>query len=162
MTATVANPPIQNLREPLASGSFAQLAALFHSLPHPGEAPIGVLRGEAVALAGVQLLPPPARETATKLLARLIAPVWRGKRIAQGRGSNLWLPVGSPVPFGHFTVRREENGVLVLDYDTPENPRPLRRIVGELRTLAPGLHLGRMDVVTGRGRRTVLYFTLEH
>jgi len=162
MTTAIAHPPAEDVRAPLAGASFDHLATMFDDLPHPSQPPHGVLRGQAVALAGAQRLPGWARQAVTSVLARLIAPCWRGKRIAHGSGSNLWLPIGSPLAFGHFAVRQDHDGPLLLDYDVSDNPAPLRRIVGELRTLAPGLYLGRMDLVTGNGRRPVLYFTLEH
>jgi len=143
---------------PLAGASFAQLAAVFAALPHPAEAPRGELRGRAVALAGVQRLPGPARRALARALAALIAPVWRGKRIEAGGGTNLWLP--PRLPFARFVPRRAEDGALLLDYDVPENPGPLRGVVGELRPLAPGLQLGRMDLAVAGRRRTVLWFTL--
>lgn len=162
MTAAVAYTQTYDVRTALTGASFAQLAARFDSLPRPVEAPLGVLRGEAVSLAGVERLPRGARQTLMRVLARVIAPLWRGKRIADDRGSNLWLPIGSPISFARFAVRHDPDGALRLDYDVPDNPRALRRIVGELRELAPGLYLGRMDVSAGGGLHAALYFTLEH
>ena len=48
-----------------------------------------------------------------------------------------------------------------LDYDVSENPLPVRAILGELRSLGPGLFLGRMHYRAGSARSCVLYFTLE-
>lgn len=161
--ATAAPPPadLVGAAGPLTGRSFAELAAIFDALPHPAAAPCGELRGRAVALAGAQRLPRPARRSATRVLAGLIAPVWRGKRLAADGGVNRWLPLRSPLAFAHFASVRAADGALLLDYDVPQNPRPLRRIVGELRSVAPGRCLGRMDVAVGARRHTVLFFTLE-
>jgi hypothetical protein len=50
--------------------------------------------------------------------------------------------------------------VLRIDYDLPENPPSLRRIVDELVAVAPGVYLGHA-LLRGGGRRRVAWFTLE-
>jgi hypothetical protein len=68
--------------------------------------------------------------------------------------------------FGHFRVAPgpalDGSGSCVrLDYDVPENPLPMRGILGEVRALGPGLFLGRMLYRAGSARTCLLYFTLE-
>ena len=50
--------------------------------------------------------------------------------------------------------------VLRIDYDLPENPPPLRRIVDELVAVQPGVYLGQALLRSG-GRRRLAWFTLE-
>jgi hypothetical protein len=49
--------------------------------------------------------------------------------------------------------------VLRIDYDLPENPPPLRRIVDELVAVQPGVYLGQALLRGGHGR--LAWFTLE-
>jgi hypothetical protein len=49
--------------------------------------------------------------------------------------------------------------VLRIDYDLPENPPPVRRIVDELVAVQPGVHLG--QALLRGARRRLAWFTLE-
>ncbi len=150
----------------LARRSRPQLDLLFASLSAPAlEQLDGDLRGTQVDVAGVDRLPPRLRAA---LLAVLRAPAgpWRGKRLAGTRGTNLWAVGPLRRTFAQFRVTLAEavdgsGPCLQLDYDVPENALPLRGILGELRTLGPGLFLGRMHYRVGSGRTCLLYFTLE-
>lgn len=108
----------------------------------------------------------PPSMTIAAALARPIALVWRGKRFEEDHGTNLWLSGRAPVEFVRFKARQDEDGnegaTVRFDYELATNPRLVRPITAELRVLAPGLYLARMDY-TLRGRKyTILYFTLEH
>jgi hypothetical protein len=147
----------------LASRSRAQLDALFASLAAPTELQ-GDLRGTQIDLAGLDRLP---RTLRSGILAVLRAPAspWRGKRLAGNHGTNLWAIGPFRRTFARFRVAPAgaldgSGPCLQLDYDVPENPLPVRGIVGELRTLGPGLFLGRMHYRVGSGRTCLLYFTL--
>ncbi len=150
----------------LARRSRADLDALFACLPAPARSDLaGDLRGVQIDLAGLDRLPRPLR---AGILALLRAPAgpWRGKRLAGERGTNLWGLGPFQRTFAHFRVATADaldgsGPCLQLDYDVPENPLPVRGILGELRTLGPGLFLGRMHYRVGSGRTCLLYFTLE-
>jgi hypothetical protein len=150
----------------LARCSRAELDALFASLPAPVRAELGGdLRGIQIDLSGLERLP---RALRAGILASLRGPlgVWRGKRVAGERGTNLWGIGPLWRCFAQFRVEAAEavdgsGPCLRLDYDVPENPLPLRGILGELRALGPGLFLGRMYYRAGSGRGCLLYFTLE-
>jgi hypothetical protein len=47
-----------------------------------------------------------------------------------------------------------------LDYDNPDNPRPVRAIRDELREVAPGLYLGLAYLMSRERPRLILYFGL--
>ncbi|HEY2789287.1 MAG TPA: hypothetical protein VGI72_07510 [Gaiellales bacterium] len=51
--------------------------------------------------------------------------------------------------------------VLRIDYDLPENPPPLRRVVDELVAVQPGVYLGQAILRRGSGGSRVAWFTLE-
>jgi len=150
----------------LARRSRAELDALFASLPGPALLDLGGdLRGVQIDLAGLERLP---RAVRAGILATLRGPmgVWRGKRLMGERGTNLWGIGPLRRTFAAFRVASANaldgsGPCLQLDYDVPENPLPLRGILGELRTLGPGLFLGRMHYRAGTGRTCLLYFTLE-
>jgi hypothetical protein len=152
--------------ESLSGMSFADLAEMFRRLAHPDKRPAGDLRGRCVSLVGIERLPRAARTPIVAALARATALVWRGKRFEEDRGTNLWLSGRAPIAFARFVVGQDEagseRGALRFDYELPTNPRLARPITAELRVLAPGLYLGRMDYVPRGRRHTVLYFTLEH
>jgi hypothetical protein len=50
---------------------------------------------------------------------------------------------------------------LRIDYDLPENPPLLRRIVDELVAVQPGVYLGQAILRRGDGGRRLAWFTLE-
>jgi hypothetical protein len=51
--------------------------------------------------------------------------------------------------------------VLRIDYDLPENPPLLRRIVDELVAVQPGVYLGQAILRRSSGGRRLAWFTLE-
>ena len=143
----------------------AEIDALFASLPAPRAAIDGDLRGIQIDLAGLERLP---RALRAAILATLRGPlgVWRGKRLVGDRGTNVWGIGSLRRTFAQYRVATADaldgsGPCLQLDYDVPENPLPLRGILGELRTLGPGLFLGRMHYRVGSGGTCLLYFTLE-
>lgn len=150
----------------LSRQSRAELDRLFSTLPAPGRSDLdGDLRGVQIDLAGLEGLP---RALRAGILAVLRNPrgLWRGKRFAGERGTNLWAVGPIRRSFAHFRVAPADavdgsGACLQLDYDVPENPLPLRGILGEVRALGPGLWLARMHYRVGSGRACVLYFTLE-
>ena len=150
----------------LSRRSRADLDALFASLPAPVCAQVGGdLRGIQIDLAGLERLP---RAIRAGILAALRGPLglWRGKRLLGEHGTNLWAIGPLRRSFAGFRVETApaldgSGPCLRLDYDVPENPLPLRGILGELRTLGPGLFLGRMHYRAGSGTACLLYFTLE-
>jgi hypothetical protein len=150
----------------LARRSRAELDALFGSLPAPARGEVGGdLRGIQIDLAGLERLP---RALRAGILASLRGPLglWRGKRVEGERGTNRWGFGPFRRSFAQFRVETAaaldgSGPCLRLDYDVPENPLPLRGILGELRRLGPGLFLGRMHYRAGSGRACLLYFTLE-
>jgi len=150
----------------LARRSRPELDALFATLPAPApDEVVGELRGTTIDVAGADRLPPRLR---TALLAVLRAPAgpWRGKRLAGTRGTNVWRVGPFRRAFAEFRVTPAEavdgsGPCLRLDYDVAENALPLRGILGEMRTLGPGLFLGRMHYRVGSARNCLLYFTLE-
>lgn len=147
----------------LSRRTRAELDELFRSLPAPAPAALrGDLHGTQVDFTGLERLPAAIRGG---ILASLRGPLglWRGKRLSGERGTNLWAAGRT---FAQFRIATSEavdgsGPCLQLDYDVPENPLPLRGILGELRTLGPGLYLGRMHYRVGSGRTCLLYFTLE-
>jgi hypothetical protein len=148
----------------LARRTRAELDALFTSLPAPSHLD-GDLRGVQIDLSGLERLPRAAR---LAILGALRGPLglWRGKRLAGDRGTNVWGIGPLQRTFAQFRVASAAaidgtGPCLQLDYDVAENPLPLRGILGELRTLGPGLFLGRMHYRAGSGRTCLLYFTLE-
>ncbi len=73
-------------------------------------------------------------------------------------GTRRWFP---------FRTRVEPSAVdgaacILLDYDDPANPRPIRMIRDELREVAPGLFLGPAMLDTGKGDpKLVLFFACD-
>jgi hypothetical protein len=51
--------------------------------------------------------------------------------------------------------------VLRIDYDLPENPPLLRRVVDEVVAVQPGVYLGQAILRRGAGGRRLAWFTLE-
>src|SRR5262249_12326138 len=150
----------------LARLSRTELDRLFAALPPPASGELaGTLRGTGVDAIGLGRLPPGMR---AGLLAARRGPsrLWRGKRLAGVAGTSVWGAGGFERLFAAFRVEVgpavDGSGSCVrLDYDVPENPLPVRAILGELRSLGPGLFLGRMHYRAGSARSCVLYFTLE-
>lgn len=124
----------------------------------------GRKRGRVLGLSGLDWVPGVARSTLFGLLNEL--PIWRGKSFEGEFGANAWLLASQRLQFARFLVREapalDGGGMVIrLDYDVAANPAPLRRIVGELRHLGPGLFLARMQYLWGERVLKVLYVTLE-
>jgi hypothetical protein len=69
-------------------------------------------------------------------------------------GTRRWFP---------FETRVEPSAIdgescILLDYDSPANPRPIRMIRDELREVAPGLFLGPAMLDTKKGDPTLVLF----
>ncbi len=149
----------------LARLSMAELDGLFAELE---VATLGELqgrkRGRVLAVSGLDWVPGVARSLLFGFVNEL--PIWRGKSFDGEFGANAWLLPNHRLEFARFLVREApsidgEGPVIRLDYDVATNPAPLRRIVGELRHLGPGLFLARMRFMWGERVVKVLYFTLE-
>lgn len=145
--------------------SMAELDRLFADLELAGLAELqGRKRGRVLAVSGLDWIPGVARSALFGLINEL--PIWRGKSFEGEFGANAWLVPGHQLQFARFLVREApalqgQGTVIRLDYDVAANPAPLRRIVGELRHLAPGLFLVRMQYLWGDRVVKILYFTLE-
>jgi len=149
----------------LARMTMVELDSLFGELDPAGLDELqGRKRGRVLALSGLDWIPSTARSAVFGLLHEL--PIWRGKSFDGEFGANAWLFANQRLQFARFLVREApaldgEGSVVRLDYDVAANPAPLRRILGELRHLAPGLFLARMQILWGDRVVKVLYFTLE-
>src|SRR5690606_22795831 len=124
----------------------------------------GRKRGRVLAASGLDWIPGVARSALFGLINEL--PIWRGKSFEGEFGANTWLLPGHRLQFARFLVReapalRGQGTVIRLDYDVAANPAPLRKIVGELRHLGPGLFLARVQYLWGDRVVKILYFTLE-
>ncbi len=165
----VVPPPAVPAVDPRSLARLARtdLDRLFATLPAAALDQVqGHLRGSLMGVSGIDRLPLGLR---TGLYALLRTPlnVWRGKRFEGTRGVNVWGVGDGQLSFAAFTTKvalaLDGSGLCVqLDYDVPENPLVLRGIVGEVRSLGPGLFLARMNYRVGSGRTCVLYFSMEH
>lgn len=144
---------------------MAELDTRFAELPPATLAELqGHKRGRVLAVSGLDWVPGVARSALFALVNEL--PLWRGQHFEGEFGSNAWLLPGPGLPFARYLVREapavDGSGPTIrLDYDVRANPRPLRRIVGELRQLDEGLFLARTQYLWGERVIKVLYFTLE-
>jgi len=125
----------------------------------------GVLKGEVVATFVDALLGKAIGRAVVAMASSHLSP-WTGKQFEGRSGANMWLTASGRITLGSFRVRESVGldglgEVLLLDYDVPENVPPLRRVVGEVKRVGPGLHLGRMSVRWASGPSAVLYFVLE-
>jgi hypothetical protein len=149
----------------LARMSMAELDGLFAELDVASRGELqGRKRGRVLAVSGLDWIPGVARSALFGLINEL--PIWRGKSFEGEFGANAWLLSGHHLQFARFLVHEAPaldgpGTVLRLDYDVNANPAPLRRILGELRHLGPGLFLARMQVLWGDRVVKVSYFTLE-
>ncbi len=124
----------------------------------------GQKRGRVLAVSGFDWVPGVARSAVLRFVNEL--PIWRGKTFEGEFGANAWLLGGGRLQFARYLVREApaldgQGTVIRLDYDVAANPRPLRRIVGELRHLGPGLFLARMQYMWGEKVVKIMYFSLE-
>lgn len=151
--ASLSRMPIAALDELFAELDPASLAQLQ-----------GHKRGRVLAVSGLDWVPGVARSALLGLINQL--PIWRGEVFEGEFGANAWLLPGRRLEFARYLIREApaldgSGPVIRLDYDVSANPRPLRNIVGELRYLAPGLFLVRMQLMWGSHVVRASYFTLE-
>jgi hypothetical protein len=144
---------------------IAQLDELFAELDPASLAQLqGHKRGRVLAVSGLDWVPGVARSALLGLVNQL--PIWHGETFEGEFGANAWLLPGGRLEFARYIVREApaldgSGPVIRLDYDVSANPKPLRRIVGELRYLEPGRFLVRMQFMWGKHVVRALYFTLE-
>ncbi len=124
--------------------------------------PEGFFHGRILAFGGPGFLLAPLQLPASAIDG--INP-WRGKSFWGDRGANRWISDSRDAHYGHFRVEigksvLDGRKTLLLDYDVPENPALLRRILGEARQI-PGAYLCRMLYRTGAAPLELLYFTLK-
>lgn len=149
----------------LLGEGWGDLEQAFESGQEPDSTELdGVYRGRLISVRGIDVLPPLVHRVVDILAGTPLLP-WRGKRfgaadVGRRSGSNVWLTMRGPDLIS-FRVSRAERS-LVLDYDVPANPPPLRTILGEVRRLGPGLYLGRMSVRSGQRTTPLLWFTLDN
>ncbi|PRQ09553.1 hypothetical protein [Enhygromyxa salina] len=151
--ASLSRMPIAALDELFAELEPASLAQLQ-----------GHKRGRVLAVTGFDWVPGVARSALLGFINQL--PIWRGEVFEGEFGTNAWLLPGHRLEFARYLVREApaldgSGPVIRLDYDVAANPKPLRRIVGELRILAPGLFLVRMQLMWGTRVVRASYFTLS-
>lgn len=150
----------------LGAMTRTELDAFFAGLPATDAGSLrGRYHGALCGVIGIDRLPARPRELVYALL-RTPLNVWRGKAFEGDRGANRWGVGEGQLAFAAYrllpgTAHDGTGPCLLLDYDVPENPLPLRAILGEIRQLGPGLHLGRMTWRAGRSVGCALYFTLE-
>lgn len=104
----------------------------------------------------------PSGSTGTNVLSRAVQPLLRvAFRDHELRPAGTRLEAFpfrlSPAP----SMREPGLQVLRFDYDLPENPPLIRRIVDELVEVDDGTYLGRAYVHVGRRPVCVAYFSLE-
>lgn len=96
---------------------------------------------------------------------------WDGKSFsargqAEGRGVNRWRHPLRGDAFQFRTAlsasRIDGRPCISIDYDVPETPRPIRATYDELRTVGPGLQLGRgMMRLGGTTPSLILWFLVD-
>lgn len=159
-------PPATVSLDELIHMDQAQLKALFAGLPPPGAEELdGAYHGRLLTTAGLDLIPDILIEPVRDFLQGDIMP-WRGKRFEKGKGANYWLRDKDGFDLVSFDTliapALDGSGdVLQLDYDVERNPRPARRITGEVRRISDGLYLARMNFRIAGRVIELLYFTLE-
>ena len=79
-----------------------------------------------------------------------------------GTGINCFGRLGERFPFriemGRSVLDSERT--VVFDYDLPENPAPIRRMVDELREASPGIYFGPALLRTATEPKLLLFFAL--
>lgn len=107
-----------------------------------------------------------------EILRRFAGPTafpWEGKtfdgRGATGRGINRVKLLGRFNLFPFKTSIQpsviDQAPCVVLDYDSPDNPAPIRAIHDEVREISPGVFLGPAMLKTKSGPKLVLWFALD-
>jgi hypothetical protein len=129
----------------------------------------GTPRGRMLTLVG-----PLGRARPADLLRRFAASrafPWEGKSFSMrsggmdpvGTGINRVKLVGDLFAFDTFVGTSAIDGkpAVILDYDKPKNPWPIRQIHDELRQVASGLYLGPAMWKSKRGPKLVLFFAID-
>jgi hypothetical protein len=143
----------------------ADMRPLYESAPAPALGDLdGPLRGRMLAVPAL----PDVVTALPRAWARTKTFPWRGKTFTprtttSGEGINR--VVSDRVSLFRFTTkiapsRHDARPALELDYDHPGNPRFIRMIEDEVRTIAPGLWLGQAWLRTRRTKHFVLWFAL--
>jgi hypothetical protein len=140
----------------VSARTMAECDQLFDRLAAPpANALHGVFRGRLAAVPALDSLPDRTRRAITSIASHLRFP-WYGKAFDGDHGANVWLTsTGHFQRFG-YRVQYGERAAH-LSYQRAENPRLLRGLAAEIRSLASGRYLCRAAL---RGT-VVLYFTLE-
>jgi hypothetical protein len=169
--STATPPPAPTVRtlDDLAALDVAALEALYRRGTVP--ASLRALDGSPrCRMLAVRALDGAARGALARFAASEAFP-WAGKSFTargdgEGTGINRVRWFGGKQWFP-FTTRVEPSAIdgapcILLDYDAPVNPRPIRMIRDELREVAPGLFLGPAMLDTKQAPpRLVLFFACD-
>ncbi len=152
----------------LARASIGELTRIYREAKAP--ASLGALHGTPAGRM-LTLVGPLGRGPLRGAVARLAAAPyfpWMGKRFEafdaeSGQGINRVRLLGERYRFELRFDRSVLDGerCVLLDYDLPDNPWPIRRIRDELREVRPGLFLGPALLRTRTEPKLVLYFAVE-
>ncbi len=135
----------------------AECEQIFDGLPAPARDELqGVYRGRLTAVPGLASLRSGRLGGALSTVLTNLRFPWFGKSFDGPSGANVWFT--STGRFTRFSYDLQYTATeLRMSYERPDNPRLLRGLSAEVRSLAPGRYLCR-----ARWRGTVvLYFTLE-
>lgn len=142
-----------------------ELRLLYESAEAPALADLdGPLRGRMLAVPAL----PDVVTALPRAWARTQSFPWRGKTFSprsSEAGDGMNRVVSDRVSLFRFTTaitpsRHDAAPALELDYDHPGNPRFIRMIEDEVRTIAPGLWLGQAWLRVGKTKHFVLWFAL--
>jgi hypothetical protein len=144
-----------------------ELRLLYESARAPAVAELdGPLRGRMLAVPAL----PDVLTALPRAWARTKNFPWRGKTFSprsERAGEGINRVVSDRLALFRFTTaitpsRHDGEPALELDYDHRSNPRFIRMIEDEVRTVAPGLWLGQAWLRTARGKTFVLWFALTN
>jgi hypothetical protein len=142
-----------------------ELQLLYESAKAPALTELdGPLRGRMLAVPAL----PDVVTALPRAWARTKSFPWRGKTFSprsERAGEGINRVVSDRVSLFRFTTaitpsRHDGKPALELDYDHASNPRFIRMIEDEVRTLAPGLWLGQAWLRTAKKKTFVLWFAL--
>jgi predicted RNA-binding protein associated with RNAse of E/G family len=68
--------------------------------------------------------------------------------------------VGGGFRFGHFTLRKEDNALLI-DYDNEDNPQIMRGVVDRIRRVPDGRLVGKLNYRVFGDEIFILYFEMR-